>query len=273
MVSTEKLAPGSIVGIFFEKEQSMQTDKTDSASATPEQLAMLTGEFALALAKAKPSAALMQHLLRSRVATRKMIIAALSTQGRISHTIDPRLVQCQKLWEKLGVVLDCMDNLVMPEIPSGWRGIAIIPPLTNEALLALCKKHFPIWSKRDGLDNILREQNRPRCTYVVVHRGGMEPDKEHRNKSHDDAVNEGLYFLTLKERICIELLHFIKTGKHFDVKGTMTVTSSLTMGGDAFNVYWSSHIQTFIVDGCSTVTSYSTNGLRQAVFFGLKPYR
>src|SRR2546427_368482 len=64
-------------GVYFVKEQTMHTHETDHTPATPEQLAIFTGEIALAVAKAKPSSAHMQHLLRNKAATRKKIVSVL----------------------------------------------------------------------------------------------------------------------------------------------------------------------------------------------------
>ncbi len=242
----------------------MQTHATDHTPATPEQLAILTGEIALAVAKAKPSAAVVQRLLGSKAATRKTLIATLAALG-INPAPDPRLVHSQNLWAKLGLPLDIVYDLVMPDIPADWPGIAIIPPVSNEALFALCKKHFPLWKYYDNLDDVMEEQDRPKRAYVLGHRGGVEPDQEHRNKSYDAATSEGLIFLIQKERICIELLYFAETGKHLDVVG-VTITSSLAAGGIAFCAYWCSDDRGFRVSGGRSGDADSADGPRQAVF-------
>ncbi len=242
----------------------MQTHDTDHIPATSEQLAIFTGEIALAVAKAKPSFAHMQQLLGSKAATRRALTAALKSL-EIASGPDPRLVYSQQLWAKLGLPLDILGDLTMPEIPDGWAGVAIIPPFSREALFALCVKHFPSWKYYNNLDDIAEEQDRPKRPYVIGHRGGIEPDIEHRNKGYDTSVKEGLIFLTQKERICIELLHFVATGDHLDKVG-VTVTSSLAPDGHAFVAYWYLDGRRFHVHGCHRRAAGSAYGPRQAVY-------
>ncbi len=178
---------------------------------------------------------------------------------------DPRLAHSQALWAKLGMPLDILDDLVIPDIPEGWTGLAIIPPISNETLFALCEKHFPSWKYYENLDEIKGEQERPKRAYVLAHRGGIEPDAVDRNKSYDQCIKEDLIFLTQKERICVELLCFAETGEHLDVVG-VTITSSLTMDGRAYCACWDSRGREFCVYGGDLGDAYPTFGPRQAVF-------
>ncbi|OGZ04675.1 MAG: hypothetical protein A2845_05265 [Candidatus Lloydbacteria bacterium RIFCSPHIGHO2_01_FULL_49_22] len=245
----------------------MQTHETDHTPATPEQLAILTGEIALAVAKAKPSFARIQKLLGSKSATRKSISTAVLSALEIDSAPDPRLVKSQRLWAKLGLPLDCLDDLVMPDIPTDWDGVAIIPEVSCERLFALCVKHFPSWKYGNNLDNFKEEQNRPSRAYALGHRGGVEPDVLHRGKSYNQCIEEGLIFLTQKERICIELLRFAETGEHLDVVG-LTITSSLAEVGHAYYAHLDSSFRTqvFRMGFCRRMCADSAGGPRQAVF-------
>jgi hypothetical protein len=243
----------------------MHTHETDRIVATSEQLAIFAGELAVAVAKAKPSFAHMQRVLGSKVATRKAVIAVLRAL-EIGDATDPRLAHSQALWAKLGIPIDCcLDELTMPDIPEGWTGVAIIPTLSNEALFGFCEKHFLSWKYYDDLDSVTSEQSRPKRAYVLGHHGGVEPDVAHRNKSYDQCTKEGLIFLTLKERLCIELLHFAATGEPLDKVG-ITITSSLASDGGAFDAFWGLGDRKFLVGGYHPRDASATYGPRQAVF-------
>jgi hypothetical protein len=256
---------GKVTSIL-EKEQTMHTHETDRTLATTEQLAILAGEIHLAVVKAKPSAATVHRLLGTKAATRKTLVATLTALG-ITSAQDPRLAHSQQLWTTLGIpiAVETLDDLTMPDIPKGWTGVAIIPPISSETLFALCARHFPLWKYYDDLDDVTAEQERPNCAYVLGHRGGVEPDIEHRGKSYDQCAKEGLTFLTLKERICIELLHFAETGKLLDKIG-FTITSTLALDGDAFCAHWRSGLRMFRVFGCRCRSANAGGGPRQAVF-------
>lgn len=116
----------------------MHTHETNHTPATPEQLAILTGELALAVAKAKPSFTLLQRLTTNKLARRRAVIAVLKAL-EIECAIDPRLLAEQQFWAKLGIALE-VDDLNLPGIPAGWSEVAIKPVgVTNEQLLALIK--------------------------------------------------------------------------------------------------------------------------------------
>ncbi|OGZ10964.1 MAG: hypothetical protein A3C93_04075 [Candidatus Lloydbacteria bacterium RIFCSPHIGHO2_02_FULL_54_17] len=237
---------------------------TDLKPATLEQYAILTGEIALAVAKAQPSFALMQRLATNKTAKRRALATALKAL-EMELIPDPRLTAEQQFWVKLGVAVE-IDDLMVPECPADFTEIAIIPAsLTNEQLFVLCAKHFPSWKYYDDLDKCTAQQARPTNTYAVGYRGGVEPDLEHRNKSYDVATKEGLIFMNPKERLVAELRYFVRTGRHLDEKG-WTITSSLASGGCALCAGWYPSSGTFDVDGYGRSCAGSADGPRQAVF-------
>lgn len=232
---------------------------------TPEQYANLTGEIAVAIAKAKPSFALMQKLLGRKKATRSAVAQVLAAL-EMKLQPDPRLLHSQKLWAKLGVAVE-VEELEIPELPNGLTEVAIIPQhLSNEELFALCKKHYGDACKYYGnLDDVKEEQVRPECTYVLGYRDGKEPDAVHLGKSYDVAMEEKLTFMTLREYQSVALLHFAATTGHLDEKG-WTITSSLDSGGYALIARWRPSAREFRVDGGARYGRYPLDGPRQAVF-------
>lgn len=241
---------------------------TDLKPATAEQHAILSGEIALAVAKAKPSFALMQRLASNKLAKRRALTSALKAL-EMELVPDPRLVCEQRFWAKLGISVE-IDNLVVPELPLDFTEVAIIPAhLTNEQLFALCEKYFPSWKYYDNLDENTAEQSRPDGTYVVGYRGGIEPDLEHRKKSYDIAMGQGLIFLNPKERLIAELRYAVPDGvylnRHLDVRG-WTITSSLASDGYAFDARWHPGNRGFRVTGCYRSYADPGCGPREAVY-------
>ena len=232
---------------------------------TPEQYANLTGEIAVAIAKAKPSFALMQKLLGRKKATRSAVAQVLAAL-EMKLQPDPRLLHSQKLWAKLGVAVE-VEELEIPELPNGLTEVAIIPQhLSNEELFALGKKHYgDAWKYYGNLDDVKEEQARPKRTYVLGYRDGKEPDTAHLGKSYDVATKEGLIFMTLKEYQCVALLHFAATTGHLDEKG-WTITSSVASDGYAWIAYWDPDYREFHVPGRDRSDSRPFGGPRQAVF-------
>lgn len=248
----------------------MRTHETDHAPATSKQLAILTGEIAVALAEANPAFARVQKLLMSKLATRRKISAAVLKALEIECAPVPRLLAEQQFWAKLGIALT-VDELNMPEIPSGWSEVAIKPAgVTNEQLFALIqqerkKRGEDAWKYYGNLDDVKEEQARPKGTYVFAYCGDSEPDALYRGKmSYDLAIAAKLTFLTLSERLIAEL-RAIVIGKYFDAEG-WTITSSLASGGCAFGVCWRSGDRVLGVGGCRRSSVDPRFGPRQAVF-------
>ncbi|OGZ07460.1 MAG: hypothetical protein A3C93_03150 [Candidatus Lloydbacteria bacterium RIFCSPHIGHO2_02_FULL_54_17] len=240
---------------------------TDLKPTTPEQHAILTGETALPVAKANPSFALMQKLASNKT-TKRRALTATSKALEIELIPGPRLIREQQFWAKLGVAV-VIDDLMIPELPTDFTEVAIIPDtLTCEQLFALCAKHFLSWKYDYDLNKSTRKQVRPKGTYVVGYRGGIEPDLEHRGKGYGVATKEGLIFMNPKERLVAELRYAVPNGvylsRHLDVKGG-TVTSSLTLGAISFLARWNTLNSTFIVN--ASVQSYTLPdcGHRQVV--------
>ncbi len=82
------------------------------------------------------------------------------------------------------------------------------------------------------------EQKRPVGLYVFAHVSGDEPDTKHLGKSHDDAVKEGLTFLSAREYLLVTGFHRWKHQKWMDDEKGWTMVSSLWSVGYLMYGYW-----------------------------------
>ncbi len=89
--------------------------------------------------------------------------------------------------------------------------------LKTSKLLAKCKKLFPVWSWYS--DKQLDEDFPPVKT-SYEYEMTQEPSEEFTNKSANDLAKEypDKHFITLRERILMELEYFEETGEHLDIK-------------------------------------------------------
>lgn len=199
--------------------------------------------------------------------TQKLRPILIITKPQVQTSEKPAgpLEREQQFWADLGVTAD-ITTLRIPEALAEFREIAINPQLSREELYALCQKNFPSWKYYGNLDAaVKKEQARPKTAYVFRYRDTIEPDRMHRNKNYDQAVNEKLMFLTIAERLIAELRSWIQKKRALDVKG-FTITSSLDLDGSAMRANRSND-GSFYVFSCGCCGhSDPVCGPREAVF-------
>ena len=82
------------------------------------------------------------------------------------------------------------------------------------------------------IDKMIREQQaRPKSGYWFSHKGGVEPDAEHLNKSYNDFCKDGNKYMTPYEGIITAMRYKYETGKMLDIKG---ITRFHGLGHDGF---------------------------------------
>ncbi len=121
--------------------------------------------------------------------------------------------------------------------------------LTNNRGYNACAKLFPCWRYADDLDKAVSDNERdPRNgAYAIWVRDGVEADEAHKNKSANDIKRAGIKTETLLEREVHELVYFLETGKHLDIKNVTLCSGSRNSDGyvpdadwfsDGFGVSW-----------------------------------
>ena len=143
--------------------------------------------------------------------------------------------------EVFGYTLD-LSGIVFPEKGGFSSYMAVPTDLDEDQIFNRITTYFKVGQYAWKLlvaSNINRsvEQKRPQGLYVFAHRGGDEPDAEHRNKSYDDATEAGMTFMNSKEYLLATGFHRWLNGHFMDVKG-WTRTSSLWSDGDLVRGYW-----------------------------------
>lgn len=116
-----------------------------------------------------------------------------------------------------------------------WYTITERPHQSTPDLLRECESKFPLWTWQaiEKFDKFLAPKEATTRTF----KPNIEADEEHKNKSYNETVGNGMHVITLRERLIMELQYFAETGKHLDVDNT-TITSSLYSDDCVARVSW-----------------------------------
>lgn len=149
-----------------------------------------------------------------------------------------------------GSKITLAENM-FPQNPNFLTYMAVHPDLNEDEIMEAIQKFFnkakdtvnlykyldPV-AKNINRNKEQKIQKRPSGLYIFAHRGGDEPDTEHRDKSYNDAVAGGLTFANAKEYLLMTGFHKYIKGYFMDKKG-WTRTSSLWLDGDLVYGGWS----------------------------------
>ena len=111
--------------------------------------------------------------------------------------------------------------------------------LKTSQILAECKKKFVVWSSWS--DKELDEQFPiPKKLTTREFRDNVEADEEFKNLSVNELKEKypDKEFITLRERLIMELEYFKKTGKHLDIENMTLCAGSRRTDGFVPFVYW-----------------------------------
>lgn len=99
----------------------------------------------------------------------------------------------------------------------------VLVKLTEDDIFNAYAKKFgkdSVWKYYDNIRKAIKEQqSRPDVNYAFYHRGGVEPDTEHLNKSYDDFYQDGNIYMVPKEGLLSAFRYRFETGNMWDVKG------------------------------------------------------
>ena len=104
-------------------------------------------------------------------------------------------------------------------------------------ILAECKKLFSVWSYHND-EQLDKDFPPPKKITTRYFAKNVEADEQYANKSAIDLKKEGGDFITLRERLLLELAYFRETSEHLDVKNITLCAGSRHADGYVPLVYW-----------------------------------
>lgn len=123
------------------------------------------------------------------------------------------------------------------------------PDQKTSQILTELKSLFTVWSWLDDaeLDKQFPPPEKPTTRYFAKN---VEADPELANKSAADLEQEGGEYITLRERLLLELQYFKETGHHLDVENWTLCAGSRYAGGYVPCVYWGPFYRGLDVGSC-----------------------
>lgn len=109
--------------------------------------------------------------------------------------------------------LDIDTSIPVPDAPEDFTGLLYIPQIKGDIAVKAYKKLFGEDSVYDNdysknIDEMIKsQQDRPNTPYFIRHRNGLEPDKEHLNKSYDDFCDDSNNYMVPLEGILFALYY------------------------------------------------------------------
>ncbi len=137
-------------------------------------------------------------------------------------------------WKKFFNIEIDWSEITIPPLDGKFKRIEFCPKnVTRDELFKKYAETFgkdQIWKYCESIDKTVKsEQIRPVKEYVFGHVGEIEPDKEHLNKSYNDAMKEGFMFMVAKEGLIAAFRYRFETKEMLDVK---CVTQFATLESD-----------------------------------------
>lgn len=167
--------------------------------------------------------------------------------------------------ECLNITVDWV-TVVIPAAAVDFKRLELIlADLTEDEIFDAYAKKFgkdKVWKAYDSIRNAIKEQqDRPKGDYVLLHRGGLEPDTEHLNKSYDDFFKDGNNYMVPKEGLIAAFRHRFETGNMLDVKG---ITRFHALDSDGYVMYMFGNTNgEFYMDWYDGGSRYADSGPRQ----------
>jgi hypothetical protein len=153
-----------------------------------------------------------------------------------------------KAYDLLGMKVEyeeTSNQFNLTEDPNRWKLVVIKGLIYNKLVKAIREAGSGFWSYYDDLDSNLDSDKEVRCpnrdgSYAISLKAVVEADKENKNQSANQRQEQGCKDITLLERLLLELIYFLATGKHLDVKNITLCTGSRNRYGRALGVRWDS---------------------------------
>jgi len=145
--------------------------------------------------------------------------------------------------EQFGISLD-LSGVYIPQKPAGgkWRLLIIAEGFTAQRFYEKCGEHFKIWKwTHKSLDDVIDPDQEQRSAkngaYAIWVRDVVEADGDLKNLSANQIKEKGIKTEILAERLLHELVYFLETGKHLNVKNVTLCLGSRYLDGNVPSVY------------------------------------
>lgn len=164
-------------------------------------------------------------------------------------SLEAQVSAWEKLYREFDIELD-RSSIQFPMLPAGRadrggfnRLIIVHESLVGHSnrIVEILRTRMKVWTYVDDLDKEVVQAGyikRPKGTYAVWVRENQEADKDLKNKSAQDLEEQAVNCLTLEERLLYELVYFMETGKHLDIKNWTLCAGSRGRDGGVPGVSW-----------------------------------
>ena len=212
----------------------------------------------------------MQEILKNETFIRdstKEIVSKL-----LSITLDPWADQKKKIERFYKSIFNFTidwSKIMLAEKIEGFDFLEyVLAKLAEDDIFNAYAKKFgkdAVWKYYDSIRKAIKEQQtRPSGNYSFSHRGGIEPDAEHLNKSYDDIYQDGNDYMIPKEGLLSAFRYRFETGNMWDIKG-VTRFHALDSDGNAMGMDCSGDDQFYVSYG-NRGSRYSDGGPREISF-------
>lgn len=149
------------------------------------------------------------------------------------------------MWRKIykthfGIIK--LDPVQIPTHRKGFdRLIVVAQGVTIQQAYDTCKKLFPCWKSTErNLDEVIPTNDRMPTAgaYAIWVRDRIEADEELKNLSANNLAAKSITMETVLERELHEIVYFIDTGKHLDIKNITLLAGSRSAYGSVPHAYW-----------------------------------
>ncbi|HUC88549.1 MAG TPA: hypothetical protein VMR49_00775 [Candidatus Paceibacterota bacterium] len=184
----------------------------------------------------------MQEILKNETLIRNCTSKIVSEL--LAVPIDPWADQKKKIERFYKSIFNLTIDWSAVPLPTKVEGFDFLEymaiKLTEDDIFNAYAKKFgkdAVWKYYDNIHKAIKEQqSRPNKNYIFCHRGGIEPDVEHLNKSYDDFYQDGNSYMVPKEGLLSAFRYRFETGNMWDIKG---VTRFHALDSDGRALYMS----------------------------------
>ena len=146
--------------------------------------------------------------------------------GRIANPWFPQMEKIAHFRKEVFGKETNWDTVTLPVYSEEFNTLEYIDPSISGKELVSAYKHLfkdeSVYGNDYSKDidaKTKEQQERPVSPYCIAHRGGIECDEIHRNKSYDDFCNDGNQYMVPREGITFALRYRFETKNMIDVKG------------------------------------------------------
>lgn len=146
----------------------------------------------------------------------------------------------QSIDKKLGLILIKLDEpKIKQTIKTPKQDLFVLhmkKEYTAQYLFDECKKLFPCYlNSWVDLGQIISDR---KGDYTISFKKNIEADEEWKKMSANELKDRRLKFITLEERMLMELEYFKETGQHLDIKNETLCAGSRARDGRVLRVDW-----------------------------------